>query len=180
SCIAEGPSGDRIRISDDGTTLVGGCALCECEAAQSTDYPLFWRRDSNPPLLSQRLAICDTSACQPDNPCSNTDPSLVFPSSRDVPPCTFGCLCFTNGDVGLCIDPAPCDVTNKCITPEFSCGCPTCPEVGNCVAMVGEFFYLINDDGPTTVGGCAVCECNPISNPIPFPGFWLPGNKPPT
>ncbi|XP_071960418.1 uncharacterized protein [Antedon mediterranea] len=184
SCIAEGPNGEQVTISDDGPTVVGGCAVCQCEAPETANHHLYWR-GSGRPQLPQRRAVCDTSACivtTPTPACAGTDPSLVYPSASDIPPCTFGCFCLTDNDIGLCIDPAPCFVTNKCFRPTRpGCGCPTCPEVGNCIASVGDSFYLIDDDGPKTLGpnGCAVCQCNPVSEPVFFSAYWVPASQPP-
>ncbi|XP_071961324.1 kielin/chordin-like protein [Antedon mediterranea] len=170
NCVAHLENGEEVLISDDGPQHVG-CAVCTC---QEPDAPiLLGLPPYNIPELPKREATCDFSQCA----CHGYDESQVYDTGADIPACTFGCFCIRSANAVLCVDPAPCEITNKCLQPTQVCGCPFCEGDGDCLAKSFENKeVVISADGPQDVG-CAVCTCDRHS--IPFIAFGGGGSVPP-
>ncbi|XP_033102498.1 uncharacterized protein LOC117105458 [Anneissia japonica] len=162
-CFAKSADDEEILISGDGPQIVG-CAVCTCNLPTiPVPAPSYTQA-----LLPVRTATCDYSQCV----CHNYDESQVFDNLSDIPSCTFGCFCIRSENVALCIDPAPCELSNRCQHPGDVCGCPVCSDTDDdCFAKSFEDEeVLISGDGPQDVG-CAVCTCAAPVKPITIPFF---------
>ncbi|XP_033102461.1 uncharacterized protein LOC117105439 [Anneissia japonica] len=166
-CFAKSFDNEEVLISGDGPQDVG-CAVCTCDAPIQPIIIPFFTLETPIPIIPARTATCDYSKCA----CHGFDESEVFDNISDILECTFGCFCIRSENAVLCVDPGPCEVSNRCQNPVDVCGCPTCTDtVGDCFAKSSDNKEVLISGGGPQVVGCAVCTCDLPIEPIVIPFF---------